>query len=86
MTAYGSRSIRHRRSREEILDIKIAMHRLLTAEHPMTVRQVFYRLVSEGIVDKTEAQYKQTVVRLLTELRLPDTDDTASQMLRIPLL
>ena len=35
----------------------------------MTVRQVFYRLVSRGVIAKTEAEYKRTVVRLLTEMR-----------------
>lgn len=36
----------------------------------MTVRQLFYRLVSNGAIDKTEAEYKQTVVRLSGEMRL----------------
>ncbi len=36
----------------------------------MTVRQVFYRMVSIGAVDKTEREYKSTVTRLLSELRL----------------
>ena len=35
----------------------------------MTVRQVFYRMVSRGVVEKTEAQYKQTVCRLLGLMR-----------------
>jgi hypothetical protein len=35
----------------------------------MTVRQVFYRLVSMGAIDKTEAEYKGTVCRLLAEMR-----------------
>jgi hypothetical protein len=42
-------------------------------QQPMTVRQVFYRMVSLGAVDKTEAEYKQTVIRLLTEMRLDGT-------------
>jgi hypothetical protein len=42
---------------------------LLQADHPMTVRQVFYQMVSRGVIAKTEAQYKQTVCRLLTQLR-----------------
>ncbi len=45
------------------------MAELLEAEHPMTVRQVFYRMVSEGIIGKTEAEYKSTVVRLLGVMR-----------------
>ena len=35
----------------------------------MTVRQVFYRLVSQGMIAKTEGEYKSTVVRLLTAMR-----------------
>jgi hypothetical protein len=45
------------------------MWELLASEHPATVRQVFYRLVSEGVIAKTEAEYKSTVVRLLTSMR-----------------
>jgi hypothetical protein len=41
----------------------------LEEDKPMTVRQLFYRLVSQGIIDKTEQEYKQTVVRLLAEMR-----------------
>jgi hypothetical protein len=33
------------------------------------VRQTFYQLVSRGIIEKTEAEYKHTVVRLLGEMR-----------------
>jgi len=36
----------------------------------MTVRQVFYRLVSEGAIEKTEGAYNKVVVRLLTRMRL----------------
>jgi hypothetical protein len=36
----------------------------------MTVRQVFYQAVSRGVIDKTEGEYKSTIVRLLTEMRL----------------
>lgn len=35
----------------------------------MTIRQVFYRLVSLGAVAKTESQYNSTVGRLLREMR-----------------
>lgn len=35
----------------------------------MTVRQVFYQLVSLGVVAKTEAEYKGTVSRLLSKMR-----------------
>ena len=36
----------------------------------MTVRQVFYQLVVAGAVEKTEAAYQGTVIRLLTDMRL----------------
>jgi hypothetical protein len=42
----------------------------VSTDAPMTVRQVFYRLVSAGLVNKTEGEYNQVVVRLLTKLRL----------------
>ncbi|MDP8931106.1 MAG: hypothetical protein M3O70_21665 [Actinomycetota bacterium] len=35
----------------------------------MTVRQIFYQATTLGVVAKTEAEYKGTVVRLLTEMR-----------------
>jgi hypothetical protein len=38
----------------------------------MTVRQVFYQAVSRGVVEKTETEYKGTVMRLLKEMRLED--------------
>jgi hypothetical protein len=50
-------------------DIRTAIYQLLEAEQPMTVRQVFYRLVSLGAIRKTETEYKATVCRLLSEMR-----------------
>lgn len=49
-----------------IMDAMIAA---LAEDHPMTVRQVFYRLVSSGVIAKSEAEYKSTVVRLLGVMR-----------------
>jgi hypothetical protein len=48
--------------RKAILDV-------LAQDRPITVRQVFYRLTSRGAIDKTEEEYKGTVVRLLVEMR-----------------
>jgi len=68
--SYGSSPIkRERRTSADIDDIKGAIHRALEADHPMTVRQVFYRLVSEGVIAKTEQEYKTTVCRLLGVMR-----------------
>ncbi len=67
---YGARPIkRRRRSKVEIETIKTEIYEVLADENPMTVRQVFYRLVSLGVIDKTEAEYKTTVCRLLTDMR-----------------
>jgi len=33
------------------------------------VRQLFYQLTSNGVIEKTEAQYKSTVIRLLSRMR-----------------
>jgi hypothetical protein len=36
----------------------------------MTVRQVFYQMVSRGLIEKTEREYRSTVVRFLTNMGL----------------
>jgi hypothetical protein len=68
-TANRSRPTKSRRTRSDIDSIKAAIVEALKLDAPMTVRQVFYRLVSTGVIAKTEAEYKGTVVRLLGEMR-----------------
>jgi hypothetical protein len=51
-------------------EIREAIITTLTEENPMTVRQVFYRLVSQGVIYKTENEYACTVCRLLVDMRL----------------
>lgn len=48
--------------------IREAIYVVCERYRPVTVRQVYYRLVSGGVIDKTEAEYK-TVVRLMTDMR-----------------
>ncbi|MCX7429061.1 MAG: hypothetical protein NTW96_25970 [Planctomycetia bacterium] len=55
---------RTRRTKREIEAIREAIRDLLAEENPMTVRQVFYRLVSMRVIDKTEAEYQNTVRQL----------------------
>jgi hypothetical protein len=50
--------------------IRAAIRETLESYHPMTVRQTFYQLTSKGVIDKTEREYKQTVVRLLVDMRM----------------
>jgi hypothetical protein len=67
---YGARPIkRKRRTKSELGRLEEALHGLLQQDHPMTVRQVFYRAVSAGLVPKTEAAYKNSVGRLLVQMR-----------------
>lgn len=49
--------------------IRDGLQEILEADQPMTVRQVFYQAVTRGLIEKTEAQYKQTVCRLLADMR-----------------
>jgi hypothetical protein len=61
---------RDRRTKAEVQTIREAINSILKADHPQTVRQVFYQLVARGVIEKTEAQYQGTVIRLLGEMRL----------------
>jgi hypothetical protein len=51
-------------------ELRDAIVRIVSVDAPMTVRQVFYRLVGTGLIDKTEREYNRVVVRLLTRMRL----------------
>ncbi len=68
--AYRSSPIRQRRTASDMADLRSTIYRIVAQERPMTVRQVFYQLVSMGAIAKTEQEYKSTVVRLLGEMRL----------------
>jgi hypothetical protein len=71
---YGSRAItRRRRSKGEMEVLRHLLRKVVELEKPMTVRQVFYRLVSLGAIAKSEGEYRRTVVRLLTEMRRDGT-------------
>jgi hypothetical protein len=68
--AYRSRPIkRNRRTKVELQAIRDAICQAAEVDQPMTVRQVFYRLVSTGVIPKTEISYKNIVVRLLGLMR-----------------
>jgi len=69
----ASPTVRLRRNKADIAAVKAAIRSLLKADNPMTVRQVFYRLVVKGLVEKTEADYENTVIRLLTDMRMDDS-------------
>jgi hypothetical protein len=69
---YGASYIkpkRHRRLKSQIIGIKDAIKEILEADHPQTVRQVFYALTVRGQIAKIELEYQRTVVRLLGDMR-----------------
>jgi hypothetical protein len=60
---------RRRRTRAEMEHIRETLVTLACDNAPVTSRQLLYLAVSDGVIEKTEAEYKQTVVRLALELR-----------------
>ena len=64
---------RSRRTKAAVAKIRDAIMAAMKDEHPMTVRQVFYQLVVRDVIEKTEADYQRTVIRLMTEMRLDGT-------------
>ena len=61
--------MRKRRSQLEIDYLECQIYYLLKEDAPMTCRQIYYRLVSAGLIDKTENEYKNTTCRLLVKMR-----------------
>jgi hypothetical protein len=45
------------------------MYRILEAVHPRTGRNLFYQVAGPGLIEKTEKEYNNTVIRLLTRMR-----------------
>lgn len=62
-----------RRSKLDILTIRDSIFEVVSRYKPMTVRQVFYQLVTRRVIAKTEAEYKGTVCRLLVDMRRDGT-------------
>jgi hypothetical protein len=60
---------RRRRTKSQIGTLRDGLEAIVAADHPMTVRQIFYRAVVAGLIEKTEAEYKCTIARLLLEMR-----------------
>ena len=69
-TAYPSSSIkRRRRTKSELGDLKESILGIIAENDSMTVRQLFYQMVSRQLIDKTEKKYNNTVSRLATQMR-----------------
>lgn len=68
---YGASPVkRSRRTKTEMESLRSELFSIVANIKPASVRQVFYQAVSRGLVAKTEAEYKNTVCRLLAEMRL----------------
>jgi hypothetical protein len=51
-----------RRTKSDIAAIRTAIRDVLKHDHPQTVRQVFYQLVTRNVIEKTEKEYQGTVI------------------------
>ncbi len=60
---------RRRRTRAEMERLREVIYETARDNAPLTVRQLFYRLTVAGHIEKTQAEYKNVVVRLSGELR-----------------
>lgn len=58
-----------RRTKAAVQALRDVIIEIVSEYQPMTVRQVFYQLVTRGEIDKTENEYKSTVCRLLVQMR-----------------
>ena len=61
--------MRKRRSQLKIDYLKCQIYYLLKEDAPMTCRQIYYRMVSAGLIDKTVNEYTNTTCRLLVNMR-----------------
>jgi len=75
VSVYGTSTVKRTRSTNRELDqIDDAIMAVLVDEHPATLRGTYYRVVSLGAVEKTEAGYRQVgrqVLKLRRAGRLP---------------
>lgn len=68
MSVYGASTVKQRRTNAELAAVDDAIITATASEHPVTLRGVFYRVVSAGAVEKTEHGYR-LIGRQLLKLR-----------------
>jgi hypothetical protein len=66
---YMTSPTKTRRTKAQVQTIRDTIYEVVAEFQPMTVRQVFYQLVTRRVIAKTEAEYKTTVCRLLVQMR-----------------
>lgn len=59
----------NRRTREDVEWLCLAILEIVEELKPMTIRQLFYQMVSRGLIPKNEAAYKSIVCRLTAKMR-----------------
>lgn len=62
-----------RRTQQNMAGLRALIYHVAEVEHPVTVRQTFYRLSSYGVIAKTQGEYNGTVVRQMVEMRRAGT-------------
>ena len=60
---------RDRRTKDEIQQLKDHIYRIAEEEHPTNLRHIFYRLISEKAIEKSEDNYDNVVIRLASIMR-----------------
>ena len=60
---------RSRRSQADMAKIRDAIYDTCYEHEPLSVRQLFYRLTVVGVIDKTDADYKNVVCRISGQMR-----------------
>jgi hypothetical protein len=73
MSVYGTSALngrRYRRTQAELAEIDAAIYAIADVERPCTVRGLFYRVMSKGLVPKTEQGYG-AVQRQALKMRVP---------------
>jgi hypothetical protein len=63
------RSTKPRRTKAEIAEVRGAIYRFAEAQRPVSIRQAFYGMVVQGLIEKRESEYRATVGRLMREMR-----------------
>jgi hypothetical protein len=70
---YGSSAIkRSRMTNAQIAELEAAIYEVCEQERPLTIRGCFYRVMSRGLVEKSEKGYKQVQRRALLMRRADD--------------
>jgi hypothetical protein len=61
--------IHARRTKAQIDELRTALAVLVEGHRPLTVRHLFYLAVAQGLIEKTEDQYQNTIIRLVGVMR-----------------